>query len=153
MQGITLPIVGVAVRAIVLQYCENYTAFLNISMATFGVGSTLAPFAFDALASITTKSQALHYTYYFQAALFSTLSLLTLSSYLCAVSRSHNHNGEVGGDTGEMQSLIADGEDAGTYGAAEDGGGVADSTGEPLSPRGAFLGWLLNITGCSVGAE
>ena len=35
------------------------------------VGSTLAPFAFDALANITTKSQALHYTYYFQAALFS----------------------------------------------------------------------------------
>ena len=59
VQGTTLPLVGVSLRASILwTYRRNATPYLNLVMAAFGAGSTLAPLLYDYLAVITPSSAA-----------------------------------------------------------------------------------------------
>ena len=59
VQGLTLPLVGVSLRAAVLwMYEEDATPKLNFVMAAFGAGSTIAPLVYDGFAALENGSSA-----------------------------------------------------------------------------------------------
>ena len=82
VQGLTLPMVGVSLRAAVLwMYEEEATPKLNFVMAAFGAGSTIAPLVYDGFAELGNGSSApLDWTFWGLAA----VSALIGGSALCA---------------------------------------------------------------------
>ena len=80
LQGITLPIVGVSLRAAILwTYGKRATPYLNLVMAAFGGGSMIAPLMYDWFAVVTTSSAPLDYTFWGLAG----FSLLLAGATLC----------------------------------------------------------------------
>jgi FHS family Na+ dependent glucose MFS transporter 1 len=85
-QGMTLPIVGVSLRACILWTFsgKRATPYLNLVMAAFGFGSMVAPLVYDWFAILTTSSAPLDWTFWGLAC----FSLLLASASLC-VDRTH----------------------------------------------------------------
>lgn len=75
VQGCTLPLVGIPLRCLVVWSCKGATPYLNLVMASFGVGSIAAPLIYDGLSGAYGGSSALKYTFWGMAVLCVLVSL------------------------------------------------------------------------------